>query len=511
MSGSLVINNSTLGTALSALLLADSIEPGSDISYQLCKTIYLFHPLGAKMAETPVAMAQSQEREIAVPAGPEEEVVEAFKREWVKLGADRHIFNIGRTARIYGVASIVYGAEGKPTDQPIEPFELASLPLYFNVLDPLNTAGSLVLDQDPNAPDFQKVKSLTVAGQSYHRSRAMVLLNEAPIYLGYTTSSFGYVGRSVYQRALFPLKSFIQSMITDDMVTRKAGLLIAKMKPPGSIVNQVMANVFGLKRQMLQDGRTDNVLGIAIGEEIDSLNLQNVDGANSAARKNILENIATATPMPAKLLLQETFAEGFGEGVEDAKYVAQYIDRLRLELAAIYAWFDRIVQHRAWNEEFYATIQNKFPDDYGDIKYKEAFYRWQNSFTAEWPSLLREPDSEKIKVDEIKLKSVVSLLEVFLANVDPENKAKILMWAQDNFNANKLLFTTPLELDFDALKAHLEEAAEQAKQMAAQGGAPGGPGGGGAAEGGAEGDGAPGASETGKKTPAAPAPAKLAA
>ena len=41
-------------------------------------------------------------------------------------------------------------------------------------------------------------------GQQYHPSRARICLNEMPVYLGYTNSAFGYVGRSVYQRALFP-------------------------------------------------------------------------------------------------------------------------------------------------------------------------------------------------------------------------------------------------------------------------------------------------------------------
>jgi len=33
----------------------------------------------------------------------------------------------------------------------------------------------------------------------------------------YTQAAFGFVGRSVYQRPLYPLKSFVQTMITDDL------------------------------------------------------------------------------------------------------------------------------------------------------------------------------------------------------------------------------------------------------------------------------------------------------
>lgn len=506
MSGSsatVTINGSVLGTPLQEMLMADSVVPGYEPSYQLCKTIYLYHPLGAKMAEVPIQMAQSQKREVTVPDGPEERAVEAFEREWLRLGADRYIFNIGRLARVYGIASVVCGVEGEDPAEPLDLDSVADKPLYFNVYDPLNTAGSMVLNQEPNAPDFQKVRQLSVDGQNYHRSRAMVLLNEQPIYISYTGSAFGYVGRSVYQRALYPLKSFVQSMITDDMVTRKAGVLIAKMKAAGSIVNQMMVNLFALKREMLVQAKTDNVLGISIDESIESLNLQNIDGANGAARKNILENIATATPMPAKLLLQETFAEGFAEGAEDAKYIAQFIDRVRLDLAPVYAWFDRIVQHRAWNREFYKTIQRDYPEEYGDVTYEVAFYRWRNSFVAEWPSLLREPDSEKIKVDEIKLKSVISLIEVFLPNLPPEEKAKVLMWATDNFNDNKLLFSTPLVLDWDVVAEFAAEQQEKAEQSQSQAD-------GAADQGAADASGQPPA-QTGGAMPNAPEPEKLAA
>jgi len=65
--------------------------------------------------------------------------------------------------------------------------------------------------------------------------------------------------------------------------------------------------------------------------------------------------------MPAKILLQETFAEGFGEGTEDAKYVARFIDGIREEMAPLYNFFDMIVQRRAWTPDFYKLIQEDFP------------------------------------------------------------------------------------------------------------------------------------------------------
>lgn len=452
----IVINSSTLGGNLQDLLMADDLEPGSTPSYQLCKTIYSYHPLGAKMAESPIAMAQSQRREISIPAGPEERCKEAFQREWDKIEAERHIFNVGRTSRIYGIASIVLLADGVSNEAPIDYWNLPNLKIAFNVLDPLNTAGSLVLDQNPNSINFQKVTAIRVDGRLYHRSRAVVLLNEDPLYIEYTQSAFGYVGRSIYQRALFPLKSFIQSMITDDMVTRKAGVLVAMMKSVGSIVDRVMMAMAGIKRQLLKEAKTDNVISIDVEEKIESLNLQNIDGASKQARTNILENIAVSADMPAKLLNSETFAEGFGEGTEDAKHVARYIDRVRIQLDPLYKFFDKIVMFRAWTPEFYRTIQAEFPE-YEKIDFKTAFITWSNSFVAAWPSLITEPDSEKIKVDDVKLRAMISVVEVLNPQLDGSNRAAVMEWLADNFNALKLLFPNPLVLDFEAIRQYVPE------------------------------------------------------
>lgn len=431
--------------------MSDEIVPGASPSYQVCKQIYEYHPLGAKMAESPIKLAQSQKRDITVAKGPEERVKEAFEAEWKRIGADQIIFNTIKTARMYGIASVASLVDGMPTDQPIDPWSLPDVDISFNVFDPLNTSGSLVLNQNPNERDFQKTQSIAVQGRVYHRSRCRIVLNEDPVYIGYTTSAFGYVGRSVYQRALFPLKSFINTMVTNDMVSLKAGLIVAKIKQPGSIVDQAMKTLTGIKRAILKEAQVGNVLSISPDEAIESLNLQNLDGAYGAARKFILKDIATAADMPAVMIENETLTEGFGEGTEDAKNIARYIDGIRIQAAGLYEFFDHIVQHRAWSPEFYKTIQADFPE-YRGRPYKRAFYDWANSFTAVWPNLLKEPDSEAVKTEDVKLKALIASVEVLYPALDPENKVNLVAWFADNLNANKMMFGTPLVIDLEALE-----------------------------------------------------------
>jgi hypothetical protein len=441
---------SSLNSSLYDLLMADDIVPGEEPSYQLCKILYANHPLGGKIVDTPIKLAMSQQRKISIPNSPEERVREAFEREWRAIGADNKIANTVRLAKIYGASAIVYGSKGVDTNEVIPPEKLAGLDLYFNTLDPLNTAGSLVLNQDPNAPDFQTPSIVTAAGQKYHPSRSLVFFNEQPLYIEYTNSAFGYAGRSSYQRALYPLKSFVQTMIANDMIARKVGVIVAKMKPAGSIADRAMAVFQGLKRNVVKEAETNNVINISPDEAIETLNLMNADGALTTARKNILEDIAVATPMPAKLLNSESYAEGFGEGSEDAKDVVRFIEGLRSDMRPLYDFFDRIVMYRAWTEEFYATIQSTVPE-YEGVKYGTAFIKWKNAFEASWPSMLVEPESKLVEVEDIKNKSIIAALEVLMPEADPANKARMIKWAADNLNENKKMFTVPLILDYEDL------------------------------------------------------------
>jgi len=448
------ISASALPSSLMELLQADAIQPGSQPSYQLCKTIFVDHPLGQKMAESPIKMAQSQNREIQIPGSPEKELLEAFEKEWDKLRCSNTIRNVAKLSRVYGIASLAVLEHGVAETEPLNLDNIADKNIFFNVLDPLNTAGSLVLNQDPNAEDFLKPTFIRVAGKPYHSSRAAIMMNEQPIYIEWTNSAFGFVGRSVYQRSLYPLKSFVQSMVTDNAVTEKAALIVAKIKSPGSILDQVSRAWGAFKRSAIKGAKTGNVVQIGIDESLESLDLHNLRDAAEFARNNILKNIATGADMPASFLNQETMAEGFGEGTEDAKNIARYIDGIRQDMQPLYDFMDRIVMHRAWNRSFYATIQSKYPGIYGDTDYETAFYEWKNSFIAVWPNLLTEPDSKKIEVDDVILKAAIGVYEVMAPNLDPENRAAIASWLADVVNEKRLLFNSRLEIDPDLIAAY---------------------------------------------------------
>lgn len=441
---------------LITLLDSDDIQPGMSAGYETCKAIYLFHPLGGKMVDRPIKMAMNEPRTIHISQayGIESRLSDAFEREWKALGADKHIANAARISRIYGVSAAAMLVDNQEPSSAVDYRTLYKHNVTFNILDPLNTAGSIVLNQDPNAKEFQKVEGIRVAGKPYHKSRCVVQQNEDPIYLAYNSAAFGFTGRSVYQRALFPLKSFIQTMRTDDMVAVKGGLLVTKIAGAGAVVNKVMQALGGIKRMMLKRGKTGEVLQIGPQDDISSIDLSNLEKPLDSARNHILENIAAAADMPAIILNSETFAQGFGEGTEDARSVAVYIDNIREWLEPLYDYFIRICQYRAWSIEFFQSLRADFPELQNT--YSVYFASWINNFEYRWPSSLKEPESEKVKVDEIRFKAIVSMMEVLLpqTNTDDENRALLIEWAQNNANANESLFPHRLDLDIDSLKAN---------------------------------------------------------
>jgi hypothetical protein len=462
-----VTQPTALTRGLSQILAAEDIQPGDDPSYEVCKAIWLYHPLGNKMVESPIRLAQSQEREISIATGPEEVLVKRFNEVWKELELTRYLRNLRTQARVYGLASIGCGERGKDPAKPIDLKEFWKSDIYFNVWDPLNTSG-LVVDQDPNSSTFQKFGNIKVGGKVYDRSRTKTVMNEESVYLAWTVSGYGYTGRSCFQRGLFPLKSFINTMVTDDMVSTKAGLIVARVESSGSIVDRIMGVMTGVKRFLLRRGRVGEVLSIGLQESVESLNLRNVDASMREARINIIKNIATSNDEPAVLLLNETFVHGFGEGTEDSKAVAQYIDGVRIEMAPEYAWADTIVQYRAWSPEFYETVQSRFPHDYGKVPYEQAFNEWRNSYSATWPNLLKEPESELAKADDVKLKAAIAAFQVVAPVLEaaPQEMKKLVSWFQGVINNNEYLFTgDKMDIDFDALQAALEDQAAQAEEQ----------------------------------------------
>ncbi len=456
-SGYSTLTTSALTSPLMQIMQRDAIVPGSSPSYESCKIIYSFHPLGARIVDAPINMAMSQQRtyEIGVPG--EEKLIDSFNTEWNRIGnigADQWIFRVAELARMYGIGTLAVNVIGKngEKEDPKEPLDMSKIheaDLYFNLYDPLNTAGSLVLNQDPAAADFMHPRQVIVGNEQWNSTKTLVLMHEQPIWIQWSNSAFGFVGRSVYQRAFYPLKSFVSSMIADNLVQTKLGLLVYKAKSPASIVSNAARSFMQFFRTSIKGAETENVVSIGETESLESLDLQHVSLAGEYSRTNILKNIASACDdgMPASILTHDTMAEGFGEGSEDAKNLARYIDRVRIEMRPAYDFMTAIVQRRAWNPAFFASLQAEYPSTYRKLSHEAALDLWRDSFKATWPNLLTESDSDKAKGAESRIKTASEAAKTIMESVGPRNKMRTALWLADILSNERDMWQVPLILD----------------------------------------------------------------
>lgn len=430
------------GSPLYDIMMAQSIVPGEQPSYMVAKEIYVSHPLGKKIIDSPIARAMNKRREIVVLEQPDS-VAQRFNEVWDELQADYYVADCYRLSRIYGISSLAVVPEDGDSKRPLLPEELWKGNIKFNSLDPLNTAGSLVGILDPNRPDFLKYSSISVQGKPYAASRAHIQLYENPVYLSFTNSSFGYVGRSAFSRCLYPIQSYLQSMVADNLVMVKSGVLVAKIAQPGSIIDRVQTAAQNIRLNILKGARTGNTVSIKPDEAIESLDLHYLDYQKQ--RQNILETIALSLDMPAQFLTSDSLSQGFGEGEEDAKLISSYIDRVRLDMKNLYDFMDNIVMHVAWSPEYYESLKTRHKNL--PKTYDEFFISCKRSFKAIWPESLEPTKKERVEFQRISYESILQVFNALERVCEGDNKGQLVEWVVSNLNEMETLFPNKLEID----------------------------------------------------------------
>lgn len=444
----------TLNSQLAEFLMGEDIQPGSDTGYKMCKIIWEYHPLGGKMVEKPIEMAMFKPRIYNVSDDAEDRIVNAFIETWKRLGVTQKIKNLFFNARCFGAAAIGIGQDSVSSYKPLSKMGLQEEDIFINIFDPLVAAGSMVSSQDPNARDFQEPnKYLDIQGKKWHPSRTVKVFTGSPIYLSFQPSSMGFTGRSVFQRCVYPLRSYINTMVTNDLVSEKAGVLVAKTAQNSSVVSGILGMANKAKRSMLKAVKSKGVINIGQNDSVESLNLQNIDGAMNSARNNIIADISAGSDVPAAILKDEAFANGFGEGKEDSKAVSQYIDSVRQSIDPVITFFEEIVQYIAWNEDFYNSLKNEYPDLYTE-DYYTTFFRWRASFDAKWPELQEESPEGRQDSESKLLEQTIRAYEALLPRLDPDNQATAAQWVSDVVNVLEAYEGSPLVLDIEKLKRY---------------------------------------------------------
>jgi hypothetical protein len=134
----------------------------------------------------------------------------------------------------------------------------------------------------------------------------------------------------------------------------------------------------------------------------------------------------------------------------------------------LYEKLTKVVAHRAWTREFYEAAKNEYSEIYGSVSYEAAFYDWFNGMSFVWPDLNEEKASDAVKIDETKLKGMTEILRTLLPIADPENRARMFQWAQDNLNEMGTMFSQDMSLDIETMTTYVPPDEAESKMPSAR-------------------------------------------
>jgi hypothetical protein len=225
-----------------------------------------------------------------------------------------------------------------------------------------------------------------------------------------------------------------------------------------------MAVATGKKRENVKISENEGVLSIGKNDSIESLNLQNIDKALNAARDNIISDIAAGSDVPAILIKDEAFSNGFGEGKEDSKAISQYVDGVRQVIEPVMDYFERMVRYIAWNEDFYNSLKNDFPDIITE-DYQTTFRMWEREFDAQWQELVEESPDKRRKSDSEVVQQAAGLFAILAPQLDPINRAMAADWLSNVTNATETYGDSPMIIDKDALSRYQPPVVTQGEKI----------------------------------------------
>lgn len=351
-----------MSNQLQDLLLANDIEAGSVASYQVCKAIYNYHPLGAKIVSSSVYNAFANGRTVSFVDINDSQLVDDYNNLFFSLDCQRVINQAIILSRVYGSSAIYVGHKGKDLSLPLEIHPDDDI--YFNVLDPLtfNAYNSDSLNQLSDNY-LRHGDNITIAGSVVHPSRLLFInnRNEMPTYGEFSASSFGFNGRSDYQRCLVLLRTYIRVLQADEFIIDKAGSVIAKIDAGNAGFSNISSAITKAYRSMIQQLRgspessakgrySGGVITIGHDDTIETLNLQNINETVEGVRKRLLNDIASCCNMPASIMSDEAMAQGFSDGKEDALKEARYLKSVQNNAIFIYDWLDGILIKQLLND-----------------------------------------------------------------------------------------------------------------------------------------------------------------
>lgn len=373
-----------------------------DLTYQECKDIYRFWPLGKRVASSLPNFAMSADREIIVKDSPSE-IVDQFKKTAESLQLDKQIRKCSIYSRVFGLAAMFVACENVAVTKNLTRKDVLNNRIVFNVLDPLNIAGIRV-NQDANSLQYQKVEQIQInGGQVVGSKRATAIFNDLPLYLKFSPSTFSFSGPSIYQNMTGVIKSWNRAIVALERIATKAGSIVVKSN---SLAHASGIDIAATKRnlQLIRNMENDGIAALNEGGEIEFFQLNGVAEIDSIINQLNTSLMMALSDTPSAILLDKNLANGFADGSEDMKAIIMSVDNFRkLALSPLYNFADPFVMYKAWDDEFIETMKKEYPDLYRGMSNIEILTSWVQGFSFKWGNLYPEPEKDRLDTNSVKL------------------------------------------------------------------------------------------------------------
>ena len=409
-----------------------------NLTYQECKSIYRYFPLGKRLASALPNYAMSAERELIFKDMPPE-LAEEFKKAEKKLNINSLIRQTCIYSRIYGLSALYAVSDNITSSEPLTIRHVWNNGISFNVLDPLNIAGYYV-SQNANLVNYQKVENIRIQGGDVcARNRATIIFNDIPLFIQFNPSSFSFTPPSIYQNMTGLIKSWNRCLIALERLATKAASIVVKSN---SLSHASGINYGAIQKnlQLIRNMENDGIAGLDEKGQIEFFQLTGVEEIDKICQQINTSLMMALSDTPSALLLDKNLSNGLNDGTEDMKAIVMSVDNFRrLALSPLYDFTDPYVMTYAFNEDFINKMKTMYKSDFSKYGTFELLTIFKQAFSFKWGNLYPEPEEQKTQNKLTKLELLQKAKELGANQNDIENELNTMEIFKtnitlDNFN-----------------------------------------------------------------------------
>ena len=365
-----------------------------DLTYEECRNIYRYWPLGKRIATALPKFAMSPGRRFNCGDAPKE-VVDAIEKAALDLQIENAAYRCAVYSRVFGVSFIYIACEGKSPGEAIDYEDIQNLRCVFNVIDPLASGAHIAVDNDPLSITFAKPIATHIRGNPVHSKRIVAVSNDLPLYYKFNPSSFSFSGPSVFQNMTLVIRSWNRSIVALQRLATKAAAIILKVKDTAFATS---AGIEAMQKNLefIRSVENDGIAAIKSTEEVNFFAINGVNEVDVILQKLHSAIMMALSDTPTNILLDKNLSTGLADGDNDMKAILISVDGFRKDtLAPLYAFMDRYLKYKAFTPALINEMRRKYGDLYSTLSDEEILRRWCDDFSYEFNELYPQTENER--------------------------------------------------------------------------------------------------------------------